>query len=416
MTSPATDSAPPSPLWRLCAPAGAAQLYAWGVIYYPFTLTGRLIAADVGVSAEWAFAGFSLLLIVSAICAPAVGRAIDARGGRAVLTAGALVAAAALVFASQARGPVSFFLSCTLLGVAAAMTLYEAGFAALVQMAGARGRRAITYVTFMGGFASTVFWPVTNILCDSVGWRTAYLVYGVGMLLFYLPIQRAILHPQAVREAAPEGALALQPEQPLQGSARRRAFILLAGAIAAHQLVMAGLLVHIIAALRDAGLANPQAVMVGMAFGPAQVAGRFAEMLWGARFPAVTTGRIATALMPPAMLLLAIQPLTLGAAFAFAICFGASNGLMTIARGSVTLDLFGRANYGAMLGRISAPSLGARAVGPVALAYGLSHLGLRESALACAAIAAIAVVAMEIVARIAHSERQGKRDSGGPAL
>lgn len=391
---------------------GIAQLYAWGVIYYPFSVTGKMMAADLGLSTEAAFAGYSAMLVVGAIFAPWVGRAIDRRGGRPTLAFGSVFAAGALVAAATASGPISFYLACGLLGVASALSLYDAGFAGLVQVAGNQGRRAITYVTFLGGFASTVFWPITAFLAEKWGWRATYLVFAAGMVAICLPIYIATLGRAADLPEAPRGAEGTShpdDEAPLEGAPRRRAFVGFATAIAAHQVVIAGLLIHMIGAMRQAGLSNEQAILVGMAFGPGQVLARFAEMIWGARFPAVIGGRISTLLLPPALLFLLSGSISAPLALCFSAALGMSNGLMTIARGTVALSLFGRQGYGAIIGDLALASLFSRAVGPLALAYGLERLGLSMSALACMACALAAVAAMEIVARIAAAQRQERR-------
>ncbi len=389
---------------------GIAQLYAWGVIYYPFSVTGKMMAADLGLSSEAAFAGFSLMLIVGAVAAPLAGRAIDRIGGRIALSLGAVLSAGAIFAAASAAGPVSFYLGCVLLGLASSLALYDAGFAGLVQVAGRQGRRAITYVTFLGGFASTVFWPITAFLAARWGWRATYVVYAGGMIALCLPIYLATLgRPPAVHElpAGEDPHAHPDDETPLEGAARRRAFVGFATAVAAHQFVIAALLLHMIGAMRQAGLSGEEAIMVGMAFGPGQVLARFAEMVWGGRFPAVAGGRIAALLLPPALLFLLSGSMSLPLALCFSAALGMSNGLMTIARGTVALALFGRKGYGAIIGDIALASLFSRAIGPLALAWGLERQGLRMSALGCMACALVGVAAMEFVARISSVQRQG---------
>ena len=159
-------------------------------------------------------------------------------------------------------------------------------------------------------------------------------------------------------------------------------------------------------AMRQAGLTGEQAILVGMAFGPGQVLARFAEMIWGARFPAVVGARISTLLLPPALLFLLSGSMSLVLALCFSAALGMSNGLMTIARGTVALALFGRRGYGAISGDLALAGLFSRAAGPLVLAYGLERWGLNLSALGCIACALIGIVALEIVARIAASQRQ----------
>jgi predicted MFS family arabinose efflux permease len=384
---------------------GFAQLYAWAALYYPFSVTSKLIAADLGLSTEKVFAGFSLLLLAGGIATPFAGRAIDRFGGRPVLALGSLAAAASLGFAASAQGPASYFLSCAALGISSALALYDAAFAAVVQAAGGQGRRAVTFVTFFGGFASTASWPVTSWLCDHWGWRTAYMAFAIGMLALNLPAYLAVLRrlpraPEAAQDAGPP-----EPEHVLSAEARQRAKRIFAIAIAAHQFVISGLLIQLIYALKSAGLGMDQAIVVGMAFGPGQVLGRVLEMFWGRRFSALMVGRVAALGLPLGLALLLPNPAPFWLALIASLLLGMSNGLMTIARGVVPLALFGRRGYGAVIGDLGLVMLFARACGPVALAFGLARIGLRGSELAGVGVALVAVAAMEAVIRIERRDR-----------
>ena len=279
--------------WRAVCGLGLSQIYAWGALYYPIALTAKAIAADLALSRDFVFLGFTIVLIASALAAPFVGRAIDRFGGRIVMTLGAAVAAAALLALGACDGPIAYLAACALAGLAAALTLYDAAFAALVQVAGPNGRRAITYVTFFGGFASTIFWPLTALAMAHLGWRTTYFLYAGGMIALCLPANFLALAPRRVDPAVrPAPAPHFDEGAPLQGPARRRAFVWLALAIAAHQLVIAGLTVHLIAAMAAGGLSERDAIIAGMMFGPAQVLSRLGEMAWGARLPAVAARRL----------------------------------------------------------------------------------------------------------------------------
>jgi hypothetical protein len=70
-----------------------------------------------------------------------------------------------------------------------------------------------------------------------------------------------------------------------------------------------------------------------------------------------------------AFILLALLPFSAALAAVFAIMYGMANGLLTIARGTVPLALFGAAGYGILMGRIGGPYLVVQAVAPVVLTY-----------------------------------------------
>ena len=401
-----------SSFWRAVGGLGFTQIVAWGCVYYPISITGPQIARDLGLSSGTVFGLYSALLLASACVAPAVGRLIDRRGGRPVLAAGCVVAALALALTAGANGIYTYAGASLLLGVAAAMTLYDAAFPALVEATGARGRRAITLVTFAGGFASTIFWPITAALVAYGGWRATYVAYALVMLCICLPANWfALAHPRpaAVDNAAPILPTADVGGPYLQGAARTRTLRLLAVTIAANQIVAAGFLIHIIDFSERLGIGTREAIGLGMLFGPAQVLGRIGEMVAGTRFSAVATGRVATAFLPLGLLFVLPGEAKLTAAIAFVLALGLSNGLMTIARGTVALALFGPAGYGATIGQITVPTLLARAAGPFLFALSVDAFGVQATVLIGLVVAAAACVGMEFVAGIDRRFRQGTR-------
>ena len=80
----------------------------------------------------------------------------------------------------------------------------------------------------------------------------------------------------------------------------------------------------------------------------------------------------------------------------FAIFFGLGNGILTIARGTLPLAMFGPQNYGYRLGLIGAPARMAQAAAPLAFGLLIDSMGSRvlivSSALSLAALAALALL------------------------
>lgn len=392
---------------------GLSQIVAWGCVYYPVSVTGPSIARDLGLSPGAVYGAYSVLLVASALVAPFVGRAIDRWGGRPVLVAGCALAAAGLLATAGAHGQIAYLACSVLLGIAAAATLYDAAFPALVEATHPHGRRAITLVTFAGGFASTIFWPITAALADSVGWRQTYLCYAAVMLFVCLPVNWFALgpHRRSIATGAVPPPLPHTDDPPvyLTGDRRRRALVVLAMTIAANQLVAAGFLIHIIDLAQRLGVGTREAIALGMLFGPAQVLGRVGEMVFGARFSAVATGRVAALFLPLGLLFVLPGRASFPALVAFVLALGLSNGLMTIARGTVTLALFGPAGYGATIGALTVPSLFARAAGPLLFALSVETFGVRTTVLSGLAVATLACLGMEVVAGTDREIRQAPR-------
>ena len=111
---------------------------------------------------------------------------IDAHGGRRCSPEDRSLGAAACAALATAQGPLTMLAGWLLAGVAMAACLYDPAFATLHQIAGAPYRRAVTALTLFGGFASTVFWPLSQYLLDTVGWRATFAIYA-GLHLVAVP-------------------------------------------------------------------------------------------------------------------------------------------------------------------------------------------------------------------------------------
>ena len=344
--------------WRAVLVLGFTEILACGAIFYPPVLTVPLIADARGWSMSFAMGGFSLALLTAGLVSPRIGRLIDRHGGHRVMPIGSLLAALGLALLVYAAHPAAYLAVWALLGVATAATLYDPAFATLGRIFGVAARRPITMLTLAGGFASTVSWPVTHLLLETVGWQGTYLVYAAVLALV----------------AAPLHAFALPPEQSAQAS---RAvlpptgwpFLLVAAAFAAYAFVPSGLSAHLLAIFGRAGIDAATVVAIGALFGPAQVAARIGELVFARGIHPIQVARFAVAMLLAAFALLALVGLSVPAAATFAVMFGMANGLLTIARGAVPLALFGAFGYGRMVGRIGGPYLVMQAIAPLVLAF-----------------------------------------------
>lgn len=384
--------------WRAVFVLGVTQILAWGALYYPPVLTIPLIAADRGWSVTFAMSGFSIGLLVAGLSSPRVGASIDRFGGHRVMPIGSLVGAAGLVTLVHATNPITYLLAWALLGMAMAASLYDPAFATLGRIFGARARPAITALTLAGGFASTVSWPVTHLLIGSVGWQGAYLFYAALLALvaaplhaFALPRERA--PPEPMRHSP---ALAAPP--PLV-PARGLVFILVVAAFASYAFVPSALSAHLLAVFQRFGIEASAAVTVGALFGPSQVAARIAEFIFARDVHPLVIARIAVGILVMAFALLAVAGLSVTVAAIFVIMFGIANGLITIARGTLPLALFGAEGYGRLIGRIAGPALMMQAIAPVVLAFVAESVSDAAALTVAAAFALAAFAAFVLIRR-----------------
>jgi MFS family permease len=375
--------------WRAVLVLGVTEILAWGTLFYPPVLMVPLIAADHGWSAAFSMGGFSLGLLVAGLISPRIGAAIDRHGGHRVMPVGSLLGAVGLVALVHADHPLAYLAVWTVLGAAMAASLYDPAFATLGRIFGGGARPAITALTLAGGFASTVSWPMTHLLIGAVGWRATYLIYAALLAFIAAPLHAFVL-PRA--RAAPDVRRLDSTASPAAVlPAKGLAFALVATAFAAYAFVPSGLAAHLLAIFQRFGLDPTTVVVIGALFGPAQVAARLIEFIFARHVHPLAIARFAVGVMVFAFAMLAALGLSTPVAAAFAVMFGAANGLLTIARGTLPLALFGAAGYGRLIGRIAGPYLIIQAVAPLVLAFAAER---GSDAVALAMTAGFAVVAL----------------------
>ncbi len=399
----------PPHLFRPGGPAlipalGVTQIFGYGALYYAFTVLAPRITAEFGWAPEWTFGGFAVGLLLGGAVAPVTGSLIDRYGTRRVMTLGSVLAGLSLMALAEVRGIVGYVAAMVVLQAVTTAVFYDAAFTALSQARGDRARRAISQLTLIAGFASTLFWPLTSTLLAILDWRGVYRLYGLSQLVICAPLHLAFL-PGRVRRAAaqpaaiPDDAGAIAAPAYLGGEARRRAFLLLALAFSLQGFVVSAMAVHLLALLRGFGLSAAVAVGIGTMLGPSQVAGRLVEMLFGKAVPPVTTAWVSACLMPLGLALLLIGGALPAVAGLFAVAFGISMGLGSIVRGTVPLQLFGPVGFGATMGKLAAPGLIIKAAAPLVFAVALERGGVTVSTLVLIVLSVLAAAALFVLAR-----------------
>jgi len=394
---PATET----PAKSLVAALGVTQIIAWGSIYYLFALLIVPLERELAIGRATTAGAFSISLLASGLAAPWVGRLIDRVGGRGVMTAGSIAGAALLLALSKVQSVWMLYLVWAGLGVAMAATLYDAAFAVVTHAFAHNYRRAITALTLFGGFASTVFWPLTAWLIERVGWRDATLCWAVLNLAICAPLHW-IFVPR--RPAGHGDGILDDTTGEGRSWLRNPAFLAFALSFVGQSLAISAIGVHLLTMLTERGLAATEAAAVGAMVGPMQVAGRVLELTFSTKLSAVQVGRWAVALLPAALLVLLGAGTQWGWLVVFAVLYGAGNGAMTIVRGAAPAKMFGREQYGAMTGAMAAPAMVARAGGPLlaSLAWILGGYPLVLGLLVL--VSALAVVAYH-AATVRHTIR-----------
>jgi MFS family permease len=346
---------------------GSSLTVSWASSYYLPAVLAQPMAQSFGLSPVWVFGAFSMAMVISAMVGPWAGTRIDGFGGRGVLMLSNIVFATGLLTLAIAPTPPVLFVGWAIIGLGMGIGLYEAGFATLAAIYGKDARGPITGITLIAGFASTVGWPLSGVMLATWGWREACLGWALIHLCIALPLNASL--PRGTRSTATTAA----PEPPGPPPSPM-ALALLAFVFAASWFNSTAMAAHLPGLLQEAGATAAVAIAAGALIGPAQVAARVLEFSLLRRFHPLVSTRVAAAAHPVA----AVTLITFGgpAAYVFALLHGAGNGILTIAKGTLPLALFGAAGYGQRIGWLNAPARVLQAAAPLIFGAALSTWGL----------------------------------------
>ncbi|PLE67236.1 MFS transporter [Klebsiella pneumoniae] len=337
---------------RLAFTAGGQQLINWGISFYmPGTFAGA-IAADKGWSLPQIYLGLTLAMLMMAAVSPFVARLLARFGGRLVVTSGTLLIAASCAMMAWRPSLAGWYGAWLLTGIGMRLSLYDALFAAVVNLYGQQARKTISHITLAGGLASALFWPLGEALLTIMPWQNALRIYALfGLLSAWLSYQ---LPRQRLSSAAKSPASPATAEGDRRNGARYAIFIALI------TFISNGTSTHLPEFISHFGLP----VAVGMLWGFGQTGARLGEVLAGPRVTSLTLTRF-TALAMPLCFLLGLSSTTFaGCAAGFVLGYGAINGL------------FSAESYASRTGLLLIPGQLMAAVSPFAYAWLNHRLGI----------------------------------------
>lgn len=375
------DRAPTAVVWSL----GATQIIGFGTMFYSFAILAPDISASLGWSQQWSFAALSLSLIGASFVSPVAGRLADRLGAPRVMGWGSAASALALALLALSPNAAWFVAALFLMQAASCFVLYSTAFVAIVQMSGRQAALSITHLTLIAGFASTVFWPFTTWLHTLFDWRGVFAIFAALNLLVCMPLHVAIGRIDRRRKSAqaelPPEAAAEAATEPLALPARKRLiFALMLLAFAATGLMLNAILVHMVPLTEALGM-GAAGLWASTLFGPAQVASRLVNMLFGGRLRQAWLAVISTGLLVCGLLVLLATTPWLPGALAFMVMVGLASGLNSIVGGTLPLELFGRKGYGAMVGWVASARGFASAFSPFAMSAMLAGIGVQPTLL-----------------------------------
>ena len=382
------------------------QIVGYGTLFYSYAILSPSISASFGWPEQTAFAALSAGFLLGGLISPYVGKLADRHRAAIIMTWGSVAASIGLACAAFAPTGVWFAVALISMQVAASCVQYSLAFVSIVQLGGRDAARRIVHLTLIAGFASTLFWPLTSWLLTVLDWRAIFLAFAAMNLGICAPLHGWLAsfsrrHAAKIAlppEAAGEVALPVEAPPPKR---RRTVFVLMLLGLSAQAFALTAILIHMVPLTAALGM-GAAGLWASTLFGPAQVASRLVNMVFGSSLRQAWLAVISILLLPVGIgLLLATTPWLPGALI-FMVMFGFGSGLNSIVNGTLPLELFGRAGYGTTIGWSSGARAVSAALAPFAFSAMQASLGV-EAALAVLALTALAgsgaLVAIALITR-----------------
>ena len=372
------------PQFLIVSALGLVMIFTWGSTYYLLAILADPIASDTEWGIRSVTGALSIGLFTASLASPLIGRKIQSGSGRSILSIGCFLICIGLCTLGTAQNILIFWFGWTLLGFGMAAGLYDPAFATLGRLYGKDARRAIVLLTLIGGFASTVCWPLSALMLEAWGWRGTVFGYAAihafscfPIIIFLIPspsddtIQKN--HQTGITQAGfikdkTKSLLTFASIQVVQG------------------LIVVNITALIFTYLQAQGFTLTAAIAIGALMGPSQVAARLIELANKERHHPMWTLSISVTMITAGLALLALDN---GFAALAIILFGIGSGLFSIARGSLPLALYGEGQYPTVIGALARPWLMAQSCAPILGILLIIWIGPQTSLKCVAAFSAI---------------------------
>lgn len=373
---------------------GLTQLINWGMTYYLLGAFGSAIANDTSWGQPLIFSGLTLAMGIMGLISPISGRLLTLMGGRKVLQLGALLNGLGCLLLATSHSLYIYLMAWLVMGIGMRLSLYDAAFAVLVNLAGPTARKSITQVTLLGGLASVVFWPIGDGLLNLLGWRWGVGCYSLFALIsiifcFSLPDIRGE-HDALLRQPTAQNTQRLDRDSLKCG--------LYAALMALLSFLSTGISTHLPLILASAGVP----LLVGSLWGVGQVSARLGDIAMGSRGSALGLNLIVGILLPCCFIISLLGQTSVVGTSLFVLGYGAINGLSTLVRATLPLVLFDPRLYASRMGTLLMPSFFLSALAPSLYANFREQFGDTGTlviSLAFACVAAIIAIRIYLVGK-----------------
>jgi predicted MFS family arabinose efflux permease len=387
----------PTYRWWTVAALAVTATAGYGVLTYAFAVLLVPMQEALGADRTAVTGAQTVSLLAAALAAVPAGRWLDRRGGRTLMVGSSVLATVLVLAWSQVNSLLALYVVSIGLGVASAGVLYEAAFAVVVSwFRDPRRGTAMLAITIAGGFASTIFMPLTAVLVEAYGWRQALVVLAVIYGGITVPLHLLVRRPP---DFAPQRR---EARKNTASAVRDPGYWLIAGVFVAQGIGIFVVGVHLVAYLRELGHASTVAANVAGLLGVMSVTGRVVTTFATRRY-GMSVVAVVFALQAVGLALLPVVGNALAPAVACVLAIGLGFGVSTIARPTLLADRYGVAGYATLAGLLAAILTVTKAFAPLGAAWLRTVAGTYTPVMAISAVGGLVGAAGLLALRPARS-------------
>lgn len=337
--------------WYIALALAITETVSYGVLFYAFPVFIAPMEAEFGWTRGELSGAFSLSILITGLIALPVGHWLDRHGARLLMTGGSIGATIMVLLWSQVSSFPEFIAVMALMGFFGAAILYEPAFAVIATWFAQSRGTAMAVVTFIAGFSSTVFIPLSNALLEAYGWRQAILILGIALGVITIPLHALVLRRKpADLGLKADGETRVEAKHDgsnidLRAVLRSRYFWLLTLAFSLSTLSISAMRIHFIPLLISVNIQPGSAALASGAIGVMQVVGRMFFAPVERRFSSRTMAIGVFVLLTISMAVLLGGSAT-WLIVLFVALFGMAIGTHTLTRPLMVADAYGAAFYG----------------------------------------------------------------------
>ena len=369
--------------WYIVAASVGLNFYLSIVFFQGFQVFFLPILNEFGWSRAVTSGAFSLRQLESGLLAPFIGFLVDRWGPRKIILTGVVLGAAGMIMMGFINSLWTFYAAFLLASLGTSGSSHGVSWSAAVANWFDRLRGRALGIAMMGPVVGGPFVVVVAILNGWLGWRSALILLGIGMLVVGIPLGMVARSRPEKYGLLPDGDTHPRTDESQSASwqsagyghsdgmtvaeaVATREFWLLMVLFASMFMGISGLMVHLIPMMEDMGYSSAQAAAIlGIMFllsGFGRVgAGFLADTL---DFVKVMVGLIAFQIIG-LLLLVMIGPGQIWLVGLFLLLFGIGFGGTIPLRPFLMMQIFGPHSFGALQGLVQGGAIGAGMVGPV---------------------------------------------------